>query len=71
MLRFLFSRASLYSHLISSCDSREPRFQLTFVSLRTSALSRDGVSELVSDFHIAMETPLSCLIFIMALSELV
>jgi len=61
----------MYSHLVSGCDSREPRFQLTFVSLRTSALSRDGDSGMVSDFHIAMETPFSCLIFITALSELV
>jgi len=33
-------------------------------------ISRDGSSGMVSDFHIAMETPLSSLIFIMALSEL-
>ena len=34
-------------------------------------ISRDGVSGMVSDFHIAMETPLSSLINIMALSELI
>ena len=33
-------------------------------------ISRDGDSGMVSDFHIAMETPLSSLIYNMALSGL-
>jgi len=46
----------------------EVRYHITFVSLRTSALSRDSDSEMFSDLHIAMETPLSCLVVGMALS---
>ena len=57
----LFSYASFYSHQVSGCDSKDTRFQLTFVSLRISALSQQVDIGMVSDLHIFDNMPLSCM----------
>ena len=49
-------RSTLLRLKADGCDSRDSRFQLTFVSLRTVALPQEGDIESVSEFRIFLRT---------------
>ena len=55
----VFSCVVLLSLEGNGYDSRDARFLLTFVSIHTSALSRDGDGRILSNFHIFESMPLS------------